>query len=96
MEVLQTDNFGNQKEVEINPVAESNKQKKDWEKEFDEKFTKPFDRGIMLKDCGERCMTDPEDIKNFISQVEQSAYERGREEGQGWNNPCKQCGYNNH
>ena len=28
MKVLQTDNFGNQKEVEIKPVAESNKQKK--------------------------------------------------------------------
>jgi hypothetical protein len=39
---------------------------------FNAEFTMPFDSGIMLKECGERCMTDPDDIKDFYnSQITQ-------------------------
>lgn len=34
--------------------------------------------------------------KGNIFVLIQEAEKRGREEGQGWNNPCKKCGYNNH
>ena len=35
-------------------------------------------------------------ITNLLKSEREKAFNDGRDEGQGWNNPCKQCGYNNH
>ena len=43
--------------------------KESWEIEFDKEFLKDYDNGKMFKDCGERCMQEPDEIKSFIKNL---------------------------
>ena len=70
MKVLQTDNFGNQKEVEIKPVAESYKQKK--LEEFEKIWWEHLDTYNSRKE-----KVIKQFISSLIDETEKQAYQKG-------------------